>query len=73
MSASGIGTEPHIPVGTPVLAYPGVRPEASSTATVIDTVTRDEPWLLGGHTWVVSVEGYPGGIALTHIDRKDPS
>jgi len=62
-----------LPIGTPVLAYPGIRPDdpfaRAIRPKVLDTVTRSEVWEVGG-TLVVSVEGYAGGIALSHIDRK---
>lgn len=61
-------------IGTPVLAYPGVRPDDLFAkvlrSRVLDTVTRSEVWTVGG-TPVVKVEGHAGGIALTHIDRKE--
>lgn len=63
-------TEP-LPIGTPVRAYPGVRPDefpAGMTATELVTTTRSEVWMIG-ETLVVKVDGYAGGIALTHIDR----
>lgn len=50
------------PVGTPVLAYPGTREGRALT-----TKTRSQAWLVG-HSPVVLVDGYSGGIALTHID-----
>ena len=50
------------PVGTPVLYWPGLR-EGDGR----ESVTRSEAWLMGGHTPVVMVDGYPGGIALTHV------
>ena len=52
----------HHPVGTPVLYWPGTR-EGDGR----ESVTRSEAWLLGGHTPVVMVEGYAGGIALSHV------
>jgi hypothetical protein len=57
-------------VGTRVVAYPGVRPEdpVKSACTRLETVTRTPAWTLGHGDAVVSVEGYAGGIALTHID-----
>lgn len=58
-------------VGTRVVAYPGFRPEdcpSSLTCTRLETVTRTPAWTLGHGAAVVSVEGYAGGIALTHID-----
>jgi hypothetical protein len=51
------------PVGTVVKAWPGDR-----TDPPLRTVTRTPAWVLGGHTPVVSVDGYPGGIALTHVE-----
>ncbi|MFJ2778082.1 hypothetical protein [Kitasatospora sp. NPDC087315] len=76
------------PIGTPVVAYPGVRPEDPLAAAVrkrqadgrfleeadadlcraLTIVTRTPAWTLGHGDPVVSVEGYPGGIHLTHID-----
>ncbi|WP_406078651.1 hypothetical protein OG337_28685 [[Kitasatospora] papulosa] len=51
------------PVGTRVRAYPGVYGEDGFT-----TWTTSRAWTLGGHTPVATVEGYSGGIALTHLD-----
>lgn len=56
------------PVGTPVVAYPGFRPEVDPTATRIETTTRSRATLLSGHTDVVWVHGHSACIALTHID-----
>lgn len=56
------------PVGTPVLAYPGARPEDHPDATRITTRTRSVASVLGGHTPVVWVDGHDACIALTHID-----
>jgi hypothetical protein len=50
------------PVGTPVRYWPAFRRGDGR-----QSVTRTPAWLLGGHTPCVSVEGYPGGIALTHV------
>ena len=55
------------PVGSHVLYWPGAlkgEPRKS--------VTRSEAWLLGGHTPVVMVEGYSGGIALSHVMGYSP-
>jgi hypothetical protein len=52
----------HVPIGSSVLYWPGARegePRRSAT--------RSAAWMLGDHTPVVMVDGYPGGIALTHI------
>jgi hypothetical protein len=60
------------PVGTPVVAYPGVRPEDPHAASFgvrrLETRTRSAAWNLGHGDPVVAVEGYAGGICLTHID-----
>lgn len=58
------------PVGTRVVAYPGVRPEGgpAELCTRLETVTRSEAWCLGHGDPVVMVEGHSGGIALTHVD-----
>jgi hypothetical protein len=54
------------PVGTPVVAFPCMRGCPDHPGLV--TVTRTPAWTLGDHTPVVTVEGYAGGIALTHVD-----
>lgn len=51
------------PVGTPVAAFPITRDEQP-----LLTVTRSAAWELGHGAAVVAVDGYAGGIALTHID-----
>jgi hypothetical protein len=61
------------PIGTPVIAYPGVRPEYAASIGMTDyprlvTRTRTPAWNLGHGTPVVSVDGYAGGISLEHID-----
>lgn len=62
--------QPVIPIGTPVTYWPGVRQGAGR-----ESRTRTPVWLVSGKP-CVSVEGYPGGIALTHIkvtERSDVS
>ena len=56
-----------LPIGTPVRAWPGVLGQEP----VLLTRTRNKPWALGSGDMVVSVEGYAGGIALTHIEVLD--
>jgi len=57
------------PIGTAVIAYPGVRPEFGLTEYPrLVTHTRSRAWNLGHGTPVVAVEGYAGGISLEHID-----
>ena len=51
------------PVGTPVLAWPVLR-----TDEPLHTRTRTPAWRLGDGASVVSVDGYAGGIALTHVE-----
>ncbi|MFF5773892.1 hypothetical protein ACFY8V_32655 [Streptomyces californicus] len=58
------------PVGTPVVAYPGCRPEDDPKCTRLTTRTRSAASVLGGHTAVVWVEGHSACIALTHIDPR---
>lgn len=61
----------HHPVGTRVLAFPGSR-----EGRAILTTTRSTAWRVGPEP-VVMVNGYSGGIALTHIevipDAADPT
>lgn len=67
------------PIGTPVIAYPGFRPEHPAAdslgCTRLETVTRSRAWPLGHGTPVVLVDGYSGGIDLDHIDvlPRDPA
>ncbi|MGW9245818.1 hypothetical protein [Streptomyces badius] len=59
------------PVGTPVMAYPLTRPGVNEHFfKELDTVTRTPAWILGDGEPVVSVEGYAGGICLSHVDVK---
>ena len=51
-----------MPVGTCVIAFPGSR-----DGRALLTHTRSGVWSVGGQA-VVAVDGYPGGIALTHIE-----
>ena len=50
------------PVGTPVYAWPGAL-----TDQPLRTRTRTPAWNLGSGHPVASVDGYAGGIALTHL------
>lgn len=52
-------------VGTPVLYWAGARVGEGRPS-----VTRTPIFKMGDGTEVVSVEGYPGGIALTHIQTR---
>lgn len=58
------------PVGTPVYAYPGCRPEGDPKAEQLTTRTRSKASVLGGHTAVVWVEGHSACISLTHVDPR---
>jgi hypothetical protein len=50
-------------VGTPVTYWPGDRTGPGRTS-----VTASPAWVLPSGAAVVEVDGYPGGIALTHIE-----
>lgn len=58
------------PVGTPVVAYPGARPEDIPSAPRIVTSTRTVAQLFCGHTAVVWVHGHGACIALSHVDVR---
>ncbi|MFF7879158.1 hypothetical protein ACFZDM_33595 [Streptomyces californicus] len=58
------------PVGTPVYAYPGLRPEDDPTDPQLTTRTRSKASVLGGHNAVVWVEGHGACISLTHVDPR---
>ncbi|MFI5992405.1 hypothetical protein ACIBAC_11210 [Streptomyces sp. NPDC051362] len=51
------------PIGTPVFAYPATRDDEALISR-----TRTPAWELGHGEPVVSVDGYAGGICLTHVD-----
>lgn len=52
------------PVGTPVRYWPGVRDEGSARLSTI----RSAAWALLSGQAIVKVAGYPGGIALSHVE-----
>jgi hypothetical protein len=54
------------PIGTPVRYWPGIK--AGDGA---ESVTTTPVFLVGG-TICVTVKDYPGGIALTHIELRNP-
>lgn len=57
------------PVGTPVFAYPGARPEDIPSATRLVTRTRTEAQSVGlDREGVVWVDGHGAYISLSHID-----
>lgn len=57
-----------LPVGTPVTFWPGEIKGPGRKGRI-----RSEVWTVGGQP-VVKVDGYPGGIALTHIKvRRTPA
>lgn len=57
-----------VPIGTPVLYWPGERSGEGRKS-----ITRSAAWLLGNHTPVVMIEGYAGGIALSHVMGYTPT
>ena len=54
-----------IPIGTPVLYWPGIRAGEGRPS-----VTRTPVFNVCG-TECVSVEGYAGGIALSHVEIRE--
>ncbi|WP_327333676.1 hypothetical protein [Streptomyces anulatus] len=58
------------PIGTPVTAYPGCRPEDDPKCTQLTTRTRSAAAVLGDHTAVVWVDGHSACISLTHVDPR---
>lgn len=52
------------PVGTPVHYWPGLRHGEGTVSR-----TRTPAWTIA-QTPVASVEGCPGGIALTHVELQ---
>lgn len=56
------------PVGTPVVAFPGFRPEDDPKGERLVTRTRTRAETLGGHTPVVWVDGHSACIDLAHVD-----
>ena len=48
------------PIGTPVTRYKLINPLAEP----VETLTRSEAWLMGGHTAMVMVEGQAGGVMV---------
>lgn len=66
----------HIPIGTRVIAYPGITPQFAAEMGITDypkfaTVTRSKAWNLGHGEPVVLVNELAGGISLEHVDT-DP-
>jgi hypothetical protein len=57
------------PIGTPVRYWPGVKRGEGH-----ESKTRTPAWVIhGGHSALVSVEGYSGGIILSHIEPIEES
>ncbi|MFJ2961233.1 hypothetical protein ACIPIC_02850 [Streptomyces collinus] len=61
------------PVGTPVFAYPGFRPEDDRNARRLVTRTRTEAQLSASGDPVVWVDGEGSYICLTHVDAVSES
>ncbi|MEU7162446.1 hypothetical protein AB0A98_39430 [Streptomyces chrestomyceticus] len=58
-------------VGTPVIAYPGIRPQEELTGLACERIvtrTRTTAWTPGHGRPVVMVEDHGAHVALTHID-----
>lgn len=56
------------PIGTPVLAYPGVRPEDGADDDTLITRTRTKAQVVSSGTDAVWVDGHGAYISLTHVD-----
>lgn len=56
------------PIGTPVTRYRRMNPLRDG----VETKTRSEAWLMGGHTAMVMVEGVAGGVAVESVVVIDP-
>jgi hypothetical protein len=56
------------PAGTPVLFWPGEK-----TGPGRPSRTRTEAWVMASGEPVVMVDGYAGGIALTHVEPIEAS
>lgn len=37
--------------------------------TVTSHVATSDPWLMGGHTWVIKMSGISGGFALDRVRK----
>ncbi|MFE7106578.1 hypothetical protein ACFU98_35060 [Streptomyces sp. NPDC057575] len=58
----------HYPVGTLVLAYPGVRPEDGADDETLITRTRTKAQVVASGDSAVWVDGHGAYINLTHVD-----
>lgn len=56
-----------IPTGTKVRYWPGIRDGHEGTLST----TRTHVWEQADGTAMVAVDGYPGGISLTHIEIQE--
>jgi len=56
------------PLWTPVTFWPGLREGPGR-----DSITTTPAWVMGGHTVMVTVRDYSGGIILSHIEQKEAS
>lgn len=54
------------PIGTPVTRYRLVDPLEDP----VETKTRSEAWLMGGHTAMVMVDGIAGGVLVESLRVK---
>lgn len=56
------------PIGTPVLAYPGARPQDGPDDETLITHTRTQAQVVASGDSAVWVDGHGAYIALTHVD-----
>lgn len=55
------------PIGTPVTRYKLINPLAEP----VETKTRSEAWVMGGHSAMVMVDGKSGGVLLESVVLAD--
>lgn len=54
------------PVGTSVTRYKLVKPLREP----VETITRSEAWVMGGHSVMVMVNGQAGGVLLESVQVR---
>lgn len=54
------------PIGTPVTRYTMINPLREP----METKTRSEAWLMGGHSAMVMVEGVAGGVLVESVVKR---
>jgi len=52
------------PIGTKVMRYKLIKPLREG----VETKTRSEAWVIGGHSVIVKVDGVAGGVLLESLE-----